>query len=227
MVSPVFEGGASKLMVPPAKANARAASTLRELKKLYPNAHCELVFKNPLELLVATILSAQCTDKRVNLVTKGLFKKYRSARDYAEAEPCEIEAAIRSAGFYRAKARSIREMAAALVGDFGGQVPRRMEDLLRLRGVARKTANVVLGTAFGLAAGIVVDTHVKRLSFRLGLSNEEAPEKIEKDLMRLLPRKEWIFFGHAMIWHGRRLCQARNPHCPACPMRSFCPRRGL
>ncbi len=214
-------------MALPSGAKTRANSALRELKKLYPGAHCELDFKNPLELLVATILSAQCTDKRVNLVTKGLFKKYRSAGDYAEAEPSELEAAIRSAGFYRAKARSIREMAAALVRDFGGRVPRRMEDLLRLRGVARKTANVILGTAFGIAAGIVVDTHVKRLSFRLGLTDEEDPEKIEKDLMALIPKKEWIYFGHAMIWHGRRLCAARNPHCSACPMRAYCPRRGF
>ena len=211
----------------PSGAAGRAKSTLRELKKLYPDAHCELDFKNPLELLVATILSAQCTDKRVNLVTKDLFKKYRSARDYAEAESSEIEAAIRSTGFYRAKARSIREMAAALARDFGGRVPERMEDLLRLRGVARKTANVILGTAFGIAAGVVVDTHVKRLSHRLGLSNEENPEKIEKDLMALVPNKDWIFFGHAMIWHGRRLCVARAPRCPACPMRAFCPRRGV
>ena len=189
---------------------------MRGLRKLYPEAHCELDFKTPLELLVATILSAQCTDKRVNLVVKTLFKRYRGAKDYAEAPAAELEAQIRSTGFYRAKARSIRETAKSLVADFGGKVPETMEELLTLRGVARKTANVVLGTAFKKASGVVVDTHVKRLAYRLGLSDEEDPVKIEEDLMARVPKEDWIYFGHAMVWHGRRLCKALSPDCPGC-----------
>lgn len=176
---------------------------------------------------MATILSAQCTDKRVNQVTPALFKKYPNARAYAEADAGELESLIRSTGFYRAKTRSIREMARALVERFGGEVPGRMEDLLTLRGVARKTANVILGTAFGKAEGIVVDTHMKRVAYRLGLTGEEDPVKVERDLMACVPRSRWIFFGHAMVWHGRRMCHARGPRCPECPMRSFCPKRGV
>lgn len=197
------------------------------LRRLYPNAHCELDFRNPLELLVATILSAQCTDKRVNTVTKGLFKKYKSAAAYAAAEPAELETIIRSTGFFRAKARSIMETARALVARHGGKVPDSMEDLLMLRGVARKTANVILGTAFGKAEGIVVDTHMKRLSYRLGLTGEKDPVRVERDLMAVLPRKDWIFFGHALIWHGRRVCKAQAPDCAACRFASFCPKVGV
>lgn len=201
--------------------------TTAGLRRLYPQAHCELDFSNPLELLVATILSAQCTDKRVNLVTKSLFKKYRSASDYAGAEPSTLEAVIRSTGFFRSKAKSIMEMAKALAERHGGKVPDSMEELLKLRGVARKTANVILGTAFGKAEGIVVDTHIKRLAFRLGLTEQEDPVKVEKDLMAVVPRKDWIFFGHALIWHGRRVCKAASPDCAACGLSSFCPKRGV
>ena len=205
----------------------RCAAILEGLRELYPDAHCELEFKNPLELLVATILSAQCTDKRVNSVTKTLFKRYLTAKDYAEAEPSELEGLIRPAGFFRQKGRSIREMAKALVADFGGRVPDSMDRLLELRGVARKTANVILGTAFGKAEGIVVDTHVRRLAYRMGLSEEEDPVKVEKDLMALVPGKEWIFFGHAVIWHGRRVCKALSPDCPGCALSKVCPQRGV
>ena len=208
-------------------AKERVPRVLRALKKLYPEAECELDFSSPLELLVAVILSAQCTDKRVNLVTKSLFAKYRSAADYAKARPAELEADVRSTGFYRMKARAIREMAGALIERHGGEVPSTMEELTALRGVARKTANVILGTVFKQAEGVVVDTHVKRLAWRLGLTRRTDPEKVERDLMALLPRKEWIFFGHAIVWHGRRVCKALSPDCPACRMRSFCPKRGV
>jgi endonuclease-3 len=197
------------------------------LRALYPEAHCELDFKTPLELIVATILSAQCTDKRVNVVTKTLFARYKTAKDYAEADPAELESIVKSTGFYRAKAKSIREMAAAVVKNFGGKVPQTMEELLTLRGVARKTANVVLGTAYGKAEGVVVDTHMKRLSYRLGLTDEEDPVKVEKDLMACVPKKDWIYWGHAVIWLGRRVCKAAAPACPECPMRGFCPKRGV
>jgi len=194
---------------------------------MYPEAHCELDFKTPLELLVATILSAQCTDKRVNEVTKALFQRCRSAADYARIKTAELEALVRSTGFYRAKAKSIQESARTLAADFEGRVPDSMEQLLTLRGVARKTANVILGTVFNKAEGIVVDTHVKRLSFRLALSDETAPEKIEQDLMKLMPRRDWIFFGQALVWHGRRVCSARRPDCPGCGLRALCPKRGV
>jgi endonuclease III len=186
-----------------------------------------LNFNSALELIVATILSAQCTDKRVNMVTPALFKRYPTARDYAAASTPELEGLIRSTGFFRSKARSIQEMARALVTEHGGQVPAEMEALLRLRGVARKTANVVLGTAFGKAEGVVVDTHVRRVSYRLGLTDQTDPEKIERDLIAIVPRKDWIFFGHAMIWHGRRICKAPAPDCPNCLLNAFCPRRGV
>ena len=197
------------------------------LRRLYPDSHCELAFSNPLELLVATILSAQCTDKRVNLVTPALFRRYKTAAAYAGAEPAELEGLIRSTGFFRAKAKSIMEMARALAERHGGKVPDSMEELLKLRGVARKTANVILGTAFGKAEGIVVDTHMKRLSYRLGLTDQEDPVKVEKDLMAEIPRKDWIFFGHALIWHGRRVCKAASPDCAACGLAAFCPKRGV
>ena len=202
------------------------AAILQGLHKLYPDAHCELVHKNPLELLVATILSAQCTDRRVNLVTKTLFLKYRTAQDYASAAISELEGLIRSAGFFRAKAKSIQETAKVIAAKHGGKVPDRMEDLLEFRGVARKTANVILGTAFGQASGIVVDTHMKRVAFRLGLTDRTEPEKVERDLMKLVPKKDWIFFSQGMVWHGRRVCFARNPNCPVCGLNAVCPKRG-
>ncbi|MBI3549305.1 MAG: endonuclease III [Elusimicrobia bacterium] len=205
----------------------RIGDILKGLKRLYPNPTCELDFKSPLQLLMATILSAQCTDKRVNMVTPALFKKYPDAKSLAAAEPSELEAVVRTTGFFRAKAKSIRETARLLVERFGGKVPRTMEELLVLRGVARKTANVVLGTAYGIAEGVVVDTHVKRLSFRLGLSEATDPVKIERDLMALVPRKDWIFFGHAMTWHGRRVCFAVSPNCPGCLLNTVCPKRGV
>jgi len=205
----------------------QAAKVLKGLRKLYPNAHCELTFSSPLELIVATILSAQCTDVRVNLITKKLFARYKTVQDYAQADPAELEALIHSAGFFRAKARSIKEMARTLLDEFGGQVPRTMDELLRLRGVARKTANVVLGNAFGKSEGIAVDTHIKRLSYRLGLSDEQDPVKVEKDLMKIVPKKDWIYVSHGLIWHGRRVCRAANPDCPACLLNKICPKRGV
>lgn len=176
---------------------------------------------------MATILSAQCTDKRVNLVTPELFRRYPDAASLAAAETGELEALVRPTGFFRAKAKALRQMASTLASEFDGQVPRTMAELLRLRGVARKTANVVLGTAFGLAEGMVVDTHVKRVSYRLGLTRQTDPVKIERDLMALYPPSAWVFLGHALVWHGRRVCKAVKPDCPACAMRAFCPRRGV
>jgi endonuclease-3 len=205
----------------------QAAKTLKALRSAYPDADCELRWENPLQLLVATILSAQCTDVRVNKVTESLFKKYRSAADYSKASPSEFESEIRSTGFFRNKAKSVLGTAKELVARYGGSVPKSMDELIELPGVARKTANVVLGTAYKIAAGIVVDTHVKRVAFRLGLTDETDPEKIEADLTAAVPKKDWIFFGHSMIWHGRRVCFAAKPDCPGCPMRSFCPKRGV
>lgn len=193
------------------------------LRRAYPDAHCALVHSSALELLVATILSAQCTDERVNTVTAGLFRKYRKASDYATTTPAALERAIRSTGFFRSKARSIRGAAKLLVSKHGGRVPDTMEALLELPGVARKTANVVLGTWFGKAEGIVVDTHVHRISRRLGLTVEEDPRKIEQDLMKLVPRKEWINFSHRLIWHGRKICSARKPNCNECILAKSCP----
>jgi endonuclease-3 len=209
---------------------AKAARTTRiiaGLRKAYPQAHCELKHSNPLELLIATILSAQCTDKRVNLVTAELFKKYRSAADFAKAPLPELEQAIKSTGFFRNKAKSIKAACQAIVEKHGGQVPRTMEELTALGGVGRKTANVVLGNAFDINTGVVVDTHVARLSQRLGLTREKAPEKIEQDLMQLAPQKEWALLSHLLIWHGRRRCYARNPDCPNCEVRDLCPRIGV
>ncbi|OGR96177.1 MAG: endonuclease III [Elusimicrobia bacterium RIFCSPLOWO2_01_FULL_64_13] len=203
--------------------DVRAKKALSILKKAYPQADCALSHKNPVQLLVATILSAQCTDKRVNMVTPSLFRKYRSAKGFADAVPGELEREIRSTGFFRQKARWIRAAAAKLVSDWGGGVPRTMEDLLELPGVARKTANVVLGTGFGISSGIVVDTHVKRVAKRLGLTRRTDPVKVEEDLVKVVPKKDWIWFSHAVITHGRLLCSALNPKCFKCPMNSFCP----
>ena len=206
---------------------ARVCRIVTILKQTYPDAHCELNYSNPLELLIATILSAQCTDKRVNLVTADLFKKYRSAVDYAEAPQQELETAIKSTGFFRNKTKSIKTATLTIAEKHGGQVPRSMEELTHLGGVGRKTANVVLGNAFNINSGVVVDTHVARLSQRLGFTRETDPEKIEQALMLLVPQEEWTLFSHLLIWHGRRRCYARNPDCPNCEVKGLCPRIGL
>jgi endonuclease III len=205
----------------------RIKKIIARLEKTYPGAHCELNYSNPFELLIATILSAQCTDKRVNIVTAELFKKFHSAADYADAGLPELEQAIKTAGFFRNKAKSIKTCCQALVEKHGGQVPRTMEELIALGGVGRKTANVVLGNAFDINIGVVVDTHVARLSKRLGLTQQSDPAKIEQDLMQLVPQPQWTMFSHWLIWHGRRRCFARNPDCPHCEIKSLCPRLGV
>ena len=206
---------------------ARTKKIITGLLKTYPTAHCELVHQNPLELLIATILSAQCTDKRVNIVTETLFKKYRSAQDFADANISELEQDIRTAGFYKNKARNILSACRDIVEKHGSAVPRTMEELLQLGGVGRKTANVVLGNAFDINVGVVVDTHVGRLSHRLGLTTHRAPEKIEADLMKLVPQPQWTLFSHLLIWHGRRRCFARKPDCGNCEVLKLCPRIGV
>jgi endonuclease-3 len=205
----------------------RLQEVLAALRQTYPEAHCELNFANPLELLIATILSAQCTDKQVNLVTAGLFRKYRTAADYAGADPMELAQDIRRIGLYRNKAKNIQSACRTLVERHGGEVPRTMEALTALDGVGRKTANVVLGNAFGMNVGVVVDTHVARLTQRLGLTREQQPEKIEQALMKLVPQTDWTLFSHWLIWHGRRRCVARNPGCAVCEIAGLCPRIGL
>jgi endonuclease III len=197
------------------------------LDRAYPDAHCELDHRSPLELLIATILSAQCTDKRVNIVTAELFKKYRSAEDYANAPIAELEQAIKTTGFFRNKAKNIQACCRKLVERHGGKVPQTMEELTQLDGVGRKTANVVLGNAFGTNVGVVVDTHVARLSTRLGLTKQKTPEKIEQDLMTLVPKAQWTLFSHWLIWHGRRRCFARKPDCANCEVLKLCPRTGI
>jgi endonuclease-3 len=205
----------------------RVAKIMAGLKKAYPDAHCELNHSNPLELLIATILSAQCTDKRVNIVTPQLFKKYPTAQDYAKASQPELEEEIKTTGFYRNKAKSITKASRNIVEKHGGKVPNTMEELIALGGVGRKTANVVLGNAFNINTGIVVDTHVARLSQRLGLTKEKDPVKIELALMNLVPQDQWTLFSHWLIWHGRRRCYARNPDCPNCEIKGVCPRIGV
>jgi endonuclease-3 len=200
----------------------RARRISRKLHALYPDAETALDHSSALELLVATVLSAQCTDERVNQVTPRLFREYRTAADYAGADVEELEERIRSTGFFRQKTRSLIKLGNGLVDDFGGKVPNRLEDLVKLPGIGRKTANVVLGTWFGIP-GITVDTHVKRLSERLGFTRHTDPVKIEFDLMELLPKNEWTFGSHALIWHGRRICKARKPACPECGLASDCP----
>jgi endonuclease-3 len=204
-------------------ARERVTQLVKMWPKVYPDAHCELDFKNPLQLLIATILSAQCTDKRVNMVTPALFKKYRSVKDYAKAPAGELENAIKSTGFFNSKAKSIRGATSTIVEKFGGKVPNSMESLRELPGVGRKTANVVLGNAFGINEGIVVDTHVIRLSQRLGLTKHKDPEKIEQDLTKLVPQKYWAIWSHWLIWHGRRRCYARKPDCANCEVFRVCP----
>ena len=208
---------------PFADLQVRTRRIIEGLRQTYPDAHCELNFSNPLELLIATILSAQCTDKRVNLVTADLFARYRSAADYAAAPLPELEAAIRTTGFFRNKAKSIQACCQKLVERHGGQVPASMESLQELDGVGRKTANVVLGNAFAINEGIVVDTHVARLAGRLGLTRQTDALKIEQDLIELVPRELWALFSHLLIWHGRRRCQARTPDCLHCEIRQLCP----
>jgi endonuclease-3 len=200
----------------------RVQAILAKLDEAYPAATCALEHENPFQLLIATILSAQCTDVRVNQVTRTLFQKYKKPEDFAYANPRELEAEIRPTGFFRSKTKSIQGASKKIVEEFGGEVPRTMEQLLTLPGVARKTANVVLGTAFGISAGIVVDTHVQRLAGRLDLTRNTDPRKIEQDLMQIIPREKWIIFAHQLIWHGRRVCQARKPRCMECNLERIC-----
>ena len=207
---------------PRGQDSARVREIVKRLEKTYPDAKCALRHSNPFELLVATILSAQCTDERVNKVTPGLFQKYPTPHDFAALRQEVLEEEVRSTGFFRNKSKSILGAARKIVQDFGGKVPQTMEELLTLPGVARKTANVVLGTAYGKATGVVVDTHVHRIAHRLDLSSQPTPEKIEQDLMRLIPQEKWINFSHQMIFHGRRCCTARNPKCSSCSLEDLC-----
>ncbi len=200
----------------------RVRAILQKLDEAYPAATCALEHQNPFQLLVSTILSAQCTDERVNQVTRTLFTKYPTPEAFAYANPRELQQEIRSTGFFRNKTKSIIGASRKIIEEFGGKVPRTMEEMLTLPGVARKTANVVLGTAYGIPSGIVVDTHVQRLSQRLDLSRNTDPKKIEQDLMQIIPRDKWILFSHQLIWHGRRVCQARKPRCPECNLEQIC-----
>jgi endonuclease III len=200
----------------------RVAAILAKLDEAYPNATCELNHKNAFQLLIATILSAQCTDVRVNQVTETLFAKYPDAKAFAHATPSELEREIRPTGFFRNKTKSIMGASEGILQNFGGEVPQTMEAILTLPGVARKTANVVLGTAYGIPSGIVVDTHVQRIAKRLDLTRNEDPTKIEQDLMQVIPKDKWILFSHQIIWHGRRICQARKPKCVECNLESLC-----
>lgn len=206
-----------------ADKKARATEIIRRLKKAYPDAHCALNYATPFELLIATILSAQCTDVRVNIVTADLFRKYRGPAEFLKVPQSELERDIHSTGFFRNKAKNIQAACRRIIEEFGGEVPKTMGEMLTLGGVARKTANVVLGNAFGVASGVVVDTHVSRLSQRLGLTDNKTPEKIERDLAQLVPKKQWVMFPHWMIFHGRQVCIARNPRCGECVLASICP----
>jgi endonuclease-3 len=219
--------GPARPRKPPAALKARVAQIVRRLAQEYPDAHCALHHKNAFELLVATILSAQCTDERVNVVTPALFKKYPTPATFAAAPQEAIEKAIQSTGFFRNKAKSIKAASQALVEKHSGQVPRELDEMVALAGVGRKTANVVLGVAYGKATGVVVDTHVGRLSRRLGLTANDDPVKVESDLMAILPQSEWIDFSHRLIHHGRRICQARKPKCDACVLAALCPKIGV
>ena len=206
---------------------ARVRAIIDELEELYPDVDCELDRETPFQLVCATILSAQCTDERVNAVTPELFRRYPTPQAMARAPLPALEELIRSTGFYRQKAKSLKGTASALLTRFGGELPRTIAELTTLPGVARKTANVVLGTAFGIAEGVVVDTHIQRLAMRLGLTRATDPKGIEQDLMRIVPQQFWIRFGHQLIWHGRRVCFARKPDCPGCSVAPFCPSAGL
>jgi endonuclease-3 len=200
----------------------RVAAILAKLDEAYPDANCELKHENAFQLLISTILSAQCTDVRVNQVAETLYKKYPDAKAFAYATPSELEMEIRPTGFFRNKTKSVMGASKAIIEKFGGQVPRTMEEILTLPGVARKTGNVVLGTAYGIASGVVVDTHVLRLSKRLDLTRNDDPKKVEQDLMKIIPREKWIQFSHQIIWHGRRVCHARKPKCIECNLESLC-----
>jgi endonuclease-3 len=206
-----------------ARKKERTAEIIKLLKRAHPDAHCALNHSNAFELLIATILSAQCTDERVNIVTADLFRKYRRPEDYLKVRDVELQQDIKTTGFFRNKTKSIQGACKMLVAEFKGEVPRTMDELLQLPGVARKTANVVLGVAYGIAAGIVVDTHVSRLSQRLGLTKQKDPGKIESELMELVPKKDWIIFSHLLIFHGRRVCKARRPLCEECAVEQLCP----
>jgi len=208
---------------PPPGSREQVRAITAELRRLYPDARTSLNFTNPLELLIATQLSAQCTDERVNIVTVDLFKKYRSVEDYATVSQEELEQDIRSTGFYRNKAKNIRAASQRIITNYGGEVPRTMEDLLTLPGVARKTANVVLGNAFGIIVGFVVDTHIGRLARRFGWTTNEDPVKVEQDLMKLIPQQDWLDLSHLMIYHGRAICLARKPLCGKCTLAKLCP----
>lgn len=201
----------------------RTAEIIKRLKKAYPDAHCALNHTSPFELLIATILSAQCTDERVNIVTADLFRKYRGPEDFVKASQEELERDIHSTGFFRNKAKNIKAASQRLIEVYGGNIPQTMDEILTLGGVARKTGNVVLGNAFGIASGVVVDTHVSRLSQRLGLTEEKTPEKIERDLQELVPKKDWVMFSHWLIFHGRQVCNARKPKCLECVLADICP----
>jgi len=201
----------------------RNRKIIRLLKRAYPDAQCSLNHSNAFELLIATILSAQCTDERVNLVTHDLFRKYQFPEDYLQVAPAELQNDIRTTGFFRNKAKAIQGTAKVLIEEYGGKVPQTMDELLELPGVARKTANVVLGNAFGIASGVVVDTHVTRLSRRLGMTKEKVPEKIETDLKQIVPKRDWVMFSHLLIAHGRKVCKARNPLCADCAVEPLCP----
>jgi len=220
-IAPRSKTGSKK---PPTRGTdpARVRKILERLEKAYPDAKCALRHTNPFQLLVATILSAQCTDERVNMVTPGLFQRHPTPSDFAALRPEALEAEIRSTGFFRNKTKSILGASRKIIQEFGGKVPDTMEELLTLPGVARKTANVVLGTAYGKANGVVVDTHVQRIARRLDLTKHDTPEKIEQDLMRLIPQDKWIDFAHELIFHGRRCCTARKPNCAACPVEDLC-----
>ncbi|HKV48905.1 MAG TPA: endonuclease III [Candidatus Acidoferrales bacterium] len=219
--------GLAMRKTPPAKGPrgcdpARVRAILHKLDEAYPNAICALKHANPFQLLIATILSAQCTDERVNMVTPGLFQKYKNAKGFAYADPADVEKEIRSTGFFRNKTKSIIGASKKIVEDFHGEVPKAMDELLTLPGVARKTANVVLGTGFQIASGVVVDTHVQRLSERLDLTKHTDPKKIEQDLIKAIPQERWISFAHQLIWHGRRVCIARRPRCIDCNLKTIC-----
>ena len=207
----------------PEELKKRTRDIIRHLKRAYPDAKCSLNHTNPFELLVATILSAQCTDERVNIVTADLFRKYHKPDDYVSVSPRELEKDIQSTGFFRNKTKSIQGASKMLIEEYGGEVPHTMDDLLELPGVARKTANVVMGNAFHIASGVVVDTHVTRLSHRLGLTKEKDAQKIERDLIEIVPKKDWIMFSHLLIAHGRKICKARAPLCEECPVERPCP----
>jgi endonuclease-3 len=211
----------------PSEPKTHVRRVLSALKRAYPEATCALVHSNPYQLLVATILSAQCTDARVNMVTPELFRRFPDSASLAQAEPAELEALIRSTGFFRAKSRNLVAMARQVVAQHDATIPPDLNALTALPGVGRKTANVVLGTAFGIASGIVVDTHVKRVSRRLGLTSKSTPEQIERELMQVVPRSQWVDLSHRLIQHGRRVCLARSPRCGSCTLESICPKVGV